>query len=61
MQSAERPISERFSSERLTIAGADLARWLVAAALVAAGLGLFFVYAPQTRPVVQLSVHEAGS
>lgn len=53
--------TERLVSERLAVAGPDLARWLIVAVLVAAGLGLFFAYAPRTRPVVQLSVQEAGS
>jgi len=47
-------------NERGTIGGFDLARWAVIALLIAAGIGLFFVYGRRTAPVVEPSVGEAA-
>ena len=40
----------------MTLAGSELIRWLVVAVLVIAGIGLFFDFAPSTKPPVPPSV-----
>jgi uncharacterized BrkB/YihY/UPF0761 family membrane protein len=45
--------------DRVTLTGAELLRWLVVAALVIAGIALFFYFAPSTKPAVPPSVQEA--
>jgi len=44
--------------ERITLAGAELIRWLILAALIVAGIALFFYFGPSTQPVVPPSVQE---
>jgi hypothetical protein len=44
--------------ERVSLTGSELVRWLVVAALVIAGIGLFFYFAPSTQPVVPPTVQE---
>ncbi len=46
--------------DRVTLSGSELIRWLVVAALIIAGIGLFFYFAPSTEPVVRPSVEESG-
>ena len=46
--------------ERAELRGSELIRWLVVAALIVAGIGLFFYFAPSSRPVVPPSVEESG-
>ena len=46
--------------ERAELRGSELIRWLVVAALIIAGIGLFFYFAPSSRPVVPPSVEESG-
>lgn len=46
--------------DRVELSGSGLIRWLVVAALVIAGIGLFFYFAPTSRPIVQPSVEESG-
>jgi len=46
--------------DRLEVSGWELSRWLVVAALIIAGIGLFFYFAPSTKPVVPPSVEESG-
>jgi hypothetical protein len=46
--------------DRVELSGSELIRWLVVAALIIAGIGLFFCYAPSTKPVVPPSVGESG-
>jgi uncharacterized BrkB/YihY/UPF0761 family membrane protein len=46
--------------DRLELSGSELIRWLVVAVLIIAGIGLFFYFAPSTRPVVRPSVEESG-
>lgn len=45
--------------QRATVTLSALARWLVAAGLIAVGLGLYFRFAPDTQPVAPPSVEEA--
>ncbi len=44
--------------ERETISGSELIRWLVLAALIVAGIGLFFRFGPSAHPVVPPTVQE---
>jgi hypothetical protein len=46
--------------DRVELSGSELVRWLVVAALIIVGVGLFFYFAPATTPVVQPSVEELG-
>ena len=46
--------------DRAELRGSELIRWLVVAALIMAGIGLFFYFAPASRPVVLPSVEEPG-
>ena len=45
--------------DRTTLTGSELIRWLVLAALIVAGIALFFYFAPSTQPVVPPSVQES--
>jgi multidrug efflux pump subunit AcrA (membrane-fusion protein) len=45
--------------DQLTVGGSELLRWIVVAALVVAGIGLFFYFAPSTKPAVPPSVEES--
>jgi hypothetical protein len=44
--------------ERTVVTGSELIRWIIVAALIIAGIGLFFYFAPATQPVVSPSVEE---
>lgn len=46
--------------EHGTVGRLDLARWAVVAMIIAAGIGLFFVYGKRTQPVVEPSISEAA-
>jgi hypothetical protein len=46
--------------DRTELTGSELARWLIVAALIIAGIGLFFYFAPPTEPVVPPTVQESG-
>ena len=46
--------------DRVVLTGSDLVRWLIVAALVVAGIGLFFYFAKSTDPVVPPTVEESG-
>jgi hypothetical protein len=46
--------------DRVQLSGSELIRWLVVAALIIGGIGLFFYFAPSTEPVVRPSVEESG-
>lgn len=45
-------------NDRVTLSGSELARWLIVAALIVAGIGLFFYFAPSSQPAVPPSVEE---
>ena len=45
--------------DRVTMSGSDLVRWMVVAAVIIAGIVLFFYFAPSTKPAVPPSVQEA--
>lgn len=44
--------------DRISLTGSELIRWIIVAALIIAGIGLFFVFAPPTQPVVPPTVQE---
>jgi len=46
--------------DRIELSGSELIRWLIVAALIIAGIALFFYFAPSTTPVVPPSVEEPG-
>jgi hypothetical protein len=46
-------------NDQVTLAGSELARWMVVAVLVIVGIGLFFYFAPSTKPAVPPSVEES--
>lgn len=45
--------------DRVVLSGSELVRWLVVAAMIIAGIALFFYFAPSTRPAVPPSVEES--
>ncbi len=44
--------------DRVTLSGSELLRWVVVAAIVIAGIALFFYFAPSTKPAVPPTVQE---
>jgi hypothetical protein len=44
--------------DRVVLSGSELFRWLIVAALIIAGIGLFFYFAPSTEPAVPPSIQE---
>jgi hypothetical protein len=46
-------------NDQVTVSSSELMRWLVVAALVVAGVALYFYFAPSTRPAVPPSVEES--
>ncbi|MDQ3224187.1 MAG: hypothetical protein M3Q75_12075 [Gemmatimonadota bacterium] len=45
--------------DRVVLTGSELFRWIMVAALILAGLGLFFYFARSAQPVVPPSVEES--
>jgi len=45
-------------NDRVVLTGSEMVRWLIVAALIVAGVGLFFYFAKSTRPVVSPTVEE---
>jgi hypothetical protein len=45
--------------DRVELAGSELFRWAVVAAIIIAGIVLFFYFAPDTKPVVPPTAQEA--
>jgi hypothetical protein len=46
--------------DRIEVPGSELLRWAVVAAIIIAGIGLYFYFARSTQPVVPPSVQEAA-
>jgi multidrug efflux pump subunit AcrA (membrane-fusion protein) len=46
--------------DRVVLTGSELIRWLIIAAVIIAGIGLFFYFAPSTDPAVPPSVEETS-
>jgi uncharacterized BrkB/YihY/UPF0761 family membrane protein len=44
--------------DRVVVSGSELIRWLIIAAVIIAGIALFFYFAPSTEPAVPPSVQE---
>lgn len=47
------------TDERTETRGSEMWRWLLVAVLVVVGIVLYFVFAPDSRPVATPSVQEA--
>ena len=47
------------TDERTEIRSSEMGRWLLVAVLVVVGIVLYFVFAPDSRPVATPSVQEA--
>jgi hypothetical protein len=45
-------------NDRVTLSGSELVRWIIVAALIVVGIGLFFYFAPSSKPAVPPSVEE---
>jgi hypothetical protein len=45
--------------DRVVLSGSELVRWMIVAAIIIAGIGLFFYFAPSTKPAVPPSVQES--
>jgi hypothetical protein len=44
--------------DRPTVSGSELIRWIIVAAIIIAGIGLFFYFGPSSQPAVPPSVQE---
>jgi multidrug efflux pump subunit AcrA (membrane-fusion protein) len=44
--------------DRVQLSGSELFRWMIVALVVLAGVGLFFFFAPSSKPAVPASVQE---
>ena len=47
-------------NDRVVLSGSELLRWLIIAAVIIAGIGLFFYFSPSTEPAVPPSVEETS-
>jgi hypothetical protein len=45
--------------DRVVLSRSELVRWMVVAAIIIAGIALFFYFAPSTKPAVPPSVQES--
>jgi hypothetical protein len=45
--------------DRVVLSGSELVRWMIVAAIIIAGIVLFFYFAPSTQPAVPPSVQES--
>jgi hypothetical protein len=45
--------------DRVALSGSELIRWLIVAAVIIAGIGLFFYFAPSSKPAVPPTVQES--
>jgi hypothetical protein len=46
------------SEERTEVGGGEAARWLLVAVLIVVGVVLYFIFAPDSRPVATPSIQE---
>jgi hypothetical protein len=44
--------------DRVALSGSELIRWMVVVAIIIAGIGLFFYFAPSSKPAVPPTVQE---
>ena len=45
--------------DRAALSGSELIRWVIVAAIIIAGIVLYFYFAPSTKPAVPSSVQES--
>jgi uncharacterized BrkB/YihY/UPF0761 family membrane protein len=45
--------------DRIEMSGSELIRWLIVVAIIIVGIGLYYYFAPSTKPAVPPSVQEA--
>jgi uncharacterized BrkB/YihY/UPF0761 family membrane protein len=45
--------------DRAALSGSELIRWVIVAAIIIAGVVLYFYFAPSTKPAVPPSVQES--
>jgi hypothetical protein len=45
--------------DRVVLSGSELVRWMIVAAIIIAGIALFFYFAPSSKPAVPPSVQES--
>jgi multidrug efflux pump subunit AcrA (membrane-fusion protein) len=45
--------------DRVELSRSELVRWMIVAAIILAGIGLFFYFAPSSKPAVPPSVQES--
>lgn len=45
--------------DQVSLSGSELIRWMIVAAIVIAGIGLFFYFAPSSKPPVPPTVQES--
>ena len=45
--------------DRVALSGSELIRWMIVAAIIIAGIGLFFYFAPSSKPAVPPTVQES--
>ena len=45
--------------DRVVLSGSELIRWMVVAVIIIVGIGLFFYFAPSSKPAVPPTVQES--
>jgi hypothetical protein len=45
--------------DRASLSGSDLIRWMIVAAIIIAGIVLYFYFAPSSKPAVPPTVQES--
>jgi hypothetical protein len=45
--------------DRVALSGSELIRWMIVAAIIIAGIGLFFYFGPSSKPAVPPTVQES--
>jgi len=45
--------------DRVALSGSELIRWMIVVAIIVAGIGLFFYFAPSSKPAVPPTVQES--
>jgi hypothetical protein len=45
--------------DRVELSGSELLRWMIVAVVILAGIGLFFYFAPSSKPAVPPTVQES--
>lgn len=60
MQTHDAHVTEgaHMSNERTVVGSGEVARWLLVAVLIVVGVVLYFIFAPDSRPVATPSIQE---